>query len=838
MTDDRRDDPFDIEEEDRLLDLPLGHLGPSEDAGYREPEEGPAEPGEGPYGVGGPDGPGGPEGPGGPSGPSGPSGPGVVEEWRAAGSAESDEPPRPQRNRLARYMILAFVTVILAALAGLVGYLLPRPSPALVRVAPTAVDFGARSVAGAGGSMEVTLTSTGERPAEVESVEVVAAAPEGPAPAGAEEGGAEEGEPVPGASVGVFEVASDACSGSTVAPEKSCVVAVSFQPAGAGAVRALLRLDGDFANAPLEIPLLGEGVAPHLRLDRERVDFGARPVDGAQGEEVVTLANDGTAPLDLDAVVITGADAEDFTVASAACTGRPLAPGKSCPVSVGFKPTAEGQRQATLTIRPGPGSRGVRPPAVALAGSGLPRVPSGRLAVAGPAGAAEDGLGFGAVPVGRTVEKTLELANRGDRALASADLAAVVDDDAFAVADNRCASAGALAPGATCEIVVRFAPPADRGAGDVTGVVRVGVAGSPGESGAGETGVGEAIEVALRGQAVVPRLAPRPGQVDFGESRVGRGGPTREITLASTGSGAVEIGSVGLAGPDPGAFAVRSNGCDGKTLASGESCTLVVGFQPRQEGVQSARLEARSPVLDQAVTVALRGAGAAPRVAFSPRELAFGRVPATRSDTRTLTVTSAGRVPLEVRRIDLVGPDAAAFEVTKEDCTEALTLAPGDTCRVSVRFAPTREGQPSARLAVTHDGEGSPAEVQLTGTALPAPVPRFAVTPGRVAFGTVAVGGRSDIETVTVKNSGTERLVLGDVRLAGAAAGDFHVVPGSCAGAPYVSPGSECTIGVRFTPTAAGSGSAELVIPHNAAGGQGRVRLSGDGVAGGGSGAP
>ena len=528
--------------------------------------------------------------------------------------------------------------------------------------------------------------------------------------------------------------------------------------AQAGPVRAVLRLDGDFANAPLEVPLLGEGVAPHLRVDRERLDLGARPIGAAPGEQVVMLENDGSAPLDLDAVVVTGAAAEDFTVASSACTGKPLDPGQSCPVSVGFAPTAEGARQAALEIRPGPGARGLRTPRVALTGTGLPREPTGRLTVVGPPGAADSGIGFGDVPVGRGGERTVRLSNGGDRALEADALAARVDGDAFEVADNRCASAAPLAPGATCEVVVRFAPAAE---GEAEGVLSVG------GSGGGQSLEAASLELALRGRGVVPRLVPRPGEIDFGESRVGREGPTRKITLASTGSGDVAIEGLGFAGPDPGAFTVRAGDCRGKTLAPGTSCRLEIGFQPRQEGVQSARLEVRSPELERAVTVSLRGAGAAPRIAVSPGTLAFGRVPASRTDTRTLTVTSAGRTPLEVRRIDVVGPDAAEFAVTGEDCTEALALAPGDTCRVTVRFAPTGQGQASARLALTHDGGGSPTEVALTGTAVPAPVPRFEVAPARVELGAVAVGGRSGIKTVTVKNAGSERLVLSDVRLDG-----------------------------------------------------------------------
>jgi len=817
VTDDRHDDPLD----DSLLDLPLG---PGDDRSLGDDRGSGDERQPGPFELGLPGEaeafPGDEEPSAGAEEPSA----GAEEPSAETGQEASGGPRRrsEKRSRLTLFLILALVLVVLLALAGLAGYLLPRPSPALVRVAPTVVDFGARSVAGSGGSTEVTLSSNGERPAEIDSVEVVLT--EGAETA--EEGDGDEASQAP---AGAFRVASDACSGATVSPGKTCVVAVAFAPQTAGAVRAVLRLDGDFANAPLDVPLLGEGVAPHLRVDRERLDFGARPAGSAPAEQVVMLENDGTAPLDLDAVVVTGADAGEFTVASTACTGKPLKPGASCPVSVAFAPTGEGARTAALTIRPGPGARGLETPAVALTGTGLPREPSGRLRVESPAGASESGLGFGAVAVGRGSDRTVRLSNGGDRALEGEALAAVVDGDAFAVGDNGCAGAGSLAPGATCELVVRFAPTEE---GEAKGVLRVGV---PAGREPGEGVAAGGLELSLRGRGVVPRLVPRPGTVDFGESRVGQGGPTREVTLASTGSGAVEISGAGLAGPDPGAFAVSTDDCAGKTLAPGESCQLQIGFQPRQEGVQSARLEIRSPVLDGAVTVALRGAGAASRIALSPRSLSFDRVPATRSATRSLTVTSAGRAPLEIRRIDVVGRDAAAFAVTGEDCTEALSLAPGDTCRVTVRFAPSAEGEASAHLSLAHDGEGSPTEVPVSGTALPAPVPRFEVTPRRVAFGAVAVGGRSGIETVTVRNTGSERLVLGDVRLAGAGAGAFQVVPGSCEGAPFISPGSECTIGVRFTPTAAGSDAAELVIRHNAAGGRGQVRLEGTGSGGAGS---
>ena len=316
MTDDRRDDRRDDPdpsgdwgtdrepEPDELLDLPLG--GREEEPGLEpESEEAPGEP------------------------------------W-------GEEPPPPgdaggprARNRLPYLLLTALVLVLLLALAGLAGYLLPRPTPPVVRAQPSVVDFGTRSVGVAGDAREVAVTSTGERPARLDGVAVVAPSD---APTEVRAGEAPEGAATP------FELTSD---GSTVEPGERCVVAVTFTPVAAGSRRAVLEVRGDFANAPLELPLLGEGVAPHLTVDRREIGFGSHPVGGRPVSEALRVENDGTAPLELDAVVVEGPAADDFSVSAAACIREPLAPGTACPVSVAFAPTGEGERRARLRLRPG-----------------------------------------------------------------------------------------------------------------------------------------------------------------------------------------------------------------------------------------------------------------------------------------------------------------------------------------------------------------------------------------------------------------------------------------------------------------------------------------------------
>jgi hypothetical protein len=93
--------------------------------------------------------------------------------------------------------------------------------------------------------------------------------------------------------------------------------------------------------------------------------------------------------------------------------------------------------------------------------------------------------------------------------------------------------------------------------------------------------------------------------------------------------------------------------------------------------------------------------------------------------------------------------------------------------------------------------------------------PDVTVSPLLVAYGSVAVGGKSN-QTVTVRNDGTAALVLGTITLAGLNPDQFKVVATSylCAGRTLAA-GESCTVLVRFKPTTAGLKSAKLRIPSN-----------------------
>ena len=83
-------------------------------------------------------------------------------------------------------------------------------------------------------------------------------------------------------------------------------------------------------------------MAPH------RAAWPTQYVGGSGRPIPVTLLNTGTAPLQVSGVALTGPAAGDYTAAVGSCAT--IEPGASCAFDVGFTPTRQGTRPATLTI--------------------------------------------------------------------------------------------------------------------------------------------------------------------------------------------------------------------------------------------------------------------------------------------------------------------------------------------------------------------------------------------------------------------------------------------------------------------------------------------------------
>jgi len=171
---------------------------------------------------------------------------------------------------------------------------------------------------------------------------------------------------VTGADAGDFQVTSQSCTGAAIGAGASCTIAVRFTPTAIGERAATIVFSGPVPVGSRAIALSGAGIDP-VNVTPDRLTFGAMPRGATSSPLGVTLADIGATTATVSTVSIDGSDAADFTIVSQDCTTGVVASGGICHVSVTFKPTSIGARNATLTIS-GPSPVGDR--IVPLAGVG------------------------------------------------------------------------------------------------------------------------------------------------------------------------------------------------------------------------------------------------------------------------------------------------------------------------------------------------------------------------------------------------------------------------------------------------------------------------------------
>ncbi len=109
------------------------------------------------------------------------------------------------------------------------------------------------------------------------------------------------------------------------------------------------------------------------------------------------------------------------------------------------------------------------------------------------------------------------------------------------------------------------------------------------------------------------------------------------------------------------------------------------------------------------------------QVSLSVDSLRFGDVSSGQtSGDQTVTITSTGNAAVDFpgAAVTLTGADAEQFAIVGDTCS-TKSLAVGDGCSISVRFAPTQTGAKTAKASIASSAQGAPQTVDLTGTGVP-----------------------------------------------------------------------------------------------------------------------
>jgi hypothetical protein len=602
---------------------------------------------------------------------------------------------------------------------------------------------------------------------------------------------------------------ADTCTAAPIASGNTCSIDIGFTPLRTGNRTAILSIYDNASTSPHLVALSGNGTVPTpiVSLSTDILDFGSQDLGTSSVFRPVTLTNTGSAPLLIDSIGLSTRDdgLADFQESNT-CVGHLIQPQGTCAINLIFAPTMTSSRAAAVAIDDNAAGS---PHTLVVSGLGTGHSPTLTIN--------PSSLSFGYQEANTaSADQIVTITNTSPvtQALKGPGL---LSDYSFGTGFSTCDYTD-LGPGQSCVMGFSFAPGKP---GSYAAYLSVSSS-SHGSAYVVMSGVGRITGPILRSSG--PTLLTYFGQ------NAGTVGATQTLTFTNTGAQLIQSPSVTLGGDAIGTSDFReADDCTASSsLLPGQSCAIQVGFASQGAGYRADTLTIGSnPNGGLAQSLALSGVGVGgPQLSITSDVIEFGPQPVgTTGVTKTLTLTNTGIASLEIHDISL---STLRSSFNESDTCRSRTLAPTDSCTVSVSFRPVAPGSTADTLYISALPYGPPTYVvALGGTGIIANdvVPVADLSADSISFGDDVVGTTSATRTITLTNSGAAPLVVGDIFPSLFTFGTSD----TCRDGP-VAPGQSCTIQVSFTPFTAGSGAALLGIDDNTANSPHYVALSGNGV--------
>ncbi|MEO7029630.1 MAG: choice-of-anchor D domain-containing protein [Acidobacteriaceae bacterium] len=605
---------------------------------------------------------------------------------------------------------------------------------------------------------------------------------------------------------------------ATLAPGAACAVTVAFVPgfaptSGALAIPVTSTVNGQTTTVPYAVTLSGLYTAEDagLQIVPDVVNFGTTSVGALGVTRLFTLNN-----LTAKTVAVSFALPRQFPLAvPSTCTS--LGPFASCGFSVLYLPATAGAATGTVVAQgiPSDGSAALQTLAY-MQGFGSAR---GTLAISGNL-IPNSALNFGVPNSGQSAQQTLTLTNTGAVALTVRRV--TVEPPFFST--TTCGNA--LAPAGTCTVTLTYSPVDQVVGGTVTPLPRADRGTLVVESDAVSSpdvidlsgAVSPVTASAANDGALLSAFSLSQGSLTFGNTGVGNASAAQSVTLTNTGNATVHVLSA-LVSTD---FTEATN-CG--ALLPGDSCVYTISSTPTAASTVTTRTGTLEIATDASTAldfVTLLGTSGAAPLTLSPTALDFGTVNIGSSGTLAVTISNVSSSPVMLTALSGSGDFAAAYG----NCPSAgSALAAGASCVLQVTFTPTVAGTRTGTLSLSTNATTLPLTVALTGNAV---VAKLQITPGALAFGTIAVGAPANL-SLTLLNSGSAPVTGIGIASSGANAADFAVtVPCSVT---TLQPGQGCAVTVTFTPSAVGARSATLSVASSDPSSPATIPLTGSGSA-------
>ncbi|MHB8644169.1 MAG: choice-of-anchor D domain-containing protein [Thermomicrobiales bacterium] len=625
---------------------------------------------------------------------------------------------------------------------------------------------------------------------------------------------------------------------TTLQPQQSCALHVTFAPLDRGTHVSSLTISDNVPGGPQTVQVVGKGLAPVVNLSASSLtclDTTPGTVGVIVGHSSMcgtsltptftqlTLTNTGDAALNISSILPNDPFLTIGTIGSDGkvnlplvlptdvppCpTGLPISAACQVTIPIVFSPTARGSFTSGLTFTDDAADS---PQTVQITAKALaPVVQLGPLSVACPP-----------TPVGLSTTAcapaTVTLKNSGDSPL---NIASIVPSSDFTstitpVALNTTCLA-VIQPNVTCQIAITFAP-------TVVGLHQGNLTISDDALGSPHT-----IQLTGFGQAPVVRLSPTSlscGPTDVGAPPVTCGsGP---LTLTNTGDAPLNISSIVpedsfLTVVNPTTPTIVPPCPASQPISAVCQLSITVNFAPTGRGIFISGLTITDNAANGPQSVEVVATGNAPVFSLNAASLTCPDTDVGLSTAActpsTLTLTNTGTAVLNIASI-VPGDD---FTIGTQ-C--GATLGPNLSCTLQVTFAPTVAGVHQSNLTFNDNAPGSPHTVQLTAKGR---APVVTLSSASLACPNTVVGQTAPCaaQPITLANSGDAVLKISGI----VPNDDFIKVDVS--GCPALLPaGQNCALPISFAPTRRGTFTSGITITDNALGSPRTIQLTATGLA-------
>jgi hypothetical protein len=524
----------------------------------------------------------------------------------------------------------------------------------------------------------------------------------------------------------------------------------------------------------------GAGV---LHFTSEVVNFGDVSVGEAHNSDVGIL-NSGDAPVLISELNVAG---NNFSTSS---QRDPISipAGGTHTLRLSFLPTSYSDFAGQLTLM----SAAAEPMAmIGLRGRG------GRAEVARLTASASS-LGFGAVTVGSTSLQSLTLTATGASPVTINS--ATLSGSAFSLVGAQLPVT--LSPGQAVTLQVQLKPAASGPLSDQLAITSNAMG--------GQTDI-----IALSGAGTAPvrrQLRLDPAILDFGSVKVGSA-KTLAVTLTSLGTAPVMVNAAALSGPGY----TLMGAVFPLTVSPSQAVTLQVVFAPTVAGGASAQLTISTDATrGSSIPIPLSGTGIPapnPQLSLSLTQLSFGNVTLNSPATLPLILTSTGSSPVTVSAATISG---AGYSLV--GAALPLTLNPGQTATLQVRFTPTVAGGAGGQLILRSDASGgSSTTIALSGTGIAASNPRLSLSLTQLSFGNVTINSPATLSLI-LTSTGSSPVTVNAASITGTG---FTLVSSNLR--VTLEPTQSLALQVQFDPQTLGTSTGSLTISSNSLSGSSTI---------------